>query len=273
VGAGDFNGDGRPDLAFAGYDRVQRPSWQRGNFTLSVFLNTGDGTFAEPLSYSNTCPDDIIVTGDFDGDGHLDIAETTFVQGGPFGVLAIFFNTGDGTFRDQANFIVNPDSSANGMGVADFNGDGVDDIATTTILNPNTSNAAYVLEVFNGSRNGCLDRPAVYPAYPIAVSPSLSLIVTGDFNGDGKPDIATVLGGSYQNDYVDPIQVTVFENQGDGTFAAPVIYRVGGAILESPSGLAVGDFNGDGVTDIAVGTTGVAAPHPSAVNVFLSTCE
>jgi hypothetical protein len=70
-----------------------------------------------------------------------------------------------------------------------------------------------------------------------------------------------------------PIPIYVFENQGDGTFGAPVIYGVGGVASESAMGVAAGDFNGDGVTDIAVTTTGEEAPYPFALNVLLSQCE
>ena len=69
------------------------------------------------------------------------------------------------------------------------------------------------------------------------------------------------------------VEVAVFENLGDGSFAARVTYTVGGADLEYAMAIAAGDFNGDGVTDIAVTTMGEASPYPVAVNVLLSNCE
>jgi FG-GAP-like repeat len=68
-------------------------------------------------------------------------------------------------------------------------------------------------------------------------------------------------------------EVAVFANLGDGSFAAPVTYTVGGAHLEYAMAIAAGDFNGDGVTDIAVTTMGEASPYPVAANVLLSNCE
>ncbi len=64
--AGDFNGDGRLDLAIANYN----------SGTVSILLGNGDGTFRPPVDYStglDTTPDAIAV-GDFNGDGRLDLA-------------------------------------------------------------------------------------------------------------------------------------------------------------------------------------------------------
>jgi len=70
--------------------------------------------------------------------------------------------------------------------VADFfNGDGKDDVATTTILNPNQSTESIVLEVFTGAGNDTFNGPAMYGIVDV---PSVYQVVTGDFNGDGKPD-------------------------------------------------------------------------------------
>jgi hypothetical protein len=275
---GDFNGDGHPDLAFAGYDYVESgggasdgglvssPGPVPEDFALDVFFNEGDGTFAAPASYVNSqgfmlgLPS--IASGDFDGDGHLDIAELT----AGFGV---FFNAGDGTFGREVTYVV--DSGVAGLGVADFNGDGKDDIATTTTLNAGAANESYVLDVFSGADNRSFNGPAQYAIVNI---PFVSQIVTGDFNGDGKPDLAMVLGPNDPNGgWIEPLPVAVFENRGDGTFGAPVTYHVGGELFEYATAIAAGDFNGDGVTDIAVTTSGETAPTPQAVNILLSRCE
>src|SRR5450755_3855005 len=71
-----------------------------------------------------------------------------------------------------------------------FNGDGKDDLATTTVLSPNTPAEANVLEVFTGAAGASVNGP-VY--YPIVNVPDIPTIVTGDFNGDGKPDLAMVM--------------------------------------------------------------------------------
>jgi len=107
--------------------------------------------------------------------------------------------------------------------------------------------------VFTGAGDGTLSGPV---SYTIANIPSGYQIVTGDFNGDGKPDLAMVIGQDSQGALIEPVPVAVFENLGDGSFAARVTYTVGGADLEYAMAIAAGDFNGDGVTDIAVTTMG-----------------
>ncbi|HTA91843.1 MAG TPA: VCBS repeat-containing protein [Polyangiaceae bacterium] len=270
LAAGDFNGDGHPDIAFAGYDNGEiyggLPEPIQTNFALSVFLNAGAGTFAAPATYANPRSFLSLATGDFDGDGQLDLAELTSAA---VAGISIFFNAGGGVFRSEANYPASDSESNFGLGIADFNGDGKDDLATTTVLSPNTAAAANVLEVFSGAAGGSINGP-VY--YPIANVPDISTIVTGDFNGDGKPDLAMVMAKADAASTV-PTPVNVFENQGDGTFGAPVIYGVGGVTFEYASAVAAGDFNGDGVTDIAVTTSGVEPPYPWAVNVLLSQCE
>jgi hypothetical protein len=77
----------------------------------------------------------------------------------------------------------------------------------------------------------------------------------GDFNADGKPDVAVAdINGS---------ELSVFLNQGGGKFAAQAIYAVGGG----PSSVAVGDFNGDGRPDLAVSNR-----TDNTVGVLLDTC-
>ena len=278
LAVGDFDGDGRPDLAFAGYDYLMMggfvtdaggialPGPEPANYALNVFRNTGQGSFAAPVSYANPAWFKDLVTGDFDGDGHLDIAELASTTASMFGV---FYNAGDGTFRDEATFGSSPDRGGAGLGVADFNGDGIDDLATTTILRPNASDEAIVIEVFTGAR----DRSFAMATTEITSVPDVYQVATGDFNGDGKPDVALVLQPAGRGGSAPPVPVAVFENQGDGTFAAPVIYNLSGASELLTDAITAGDFNGDGVTDIAVATTGRFSPYPVAVHVLLSQCE
>ena len=276
--AGDFDGDGRPDLAFAGYDyviggggvtadgRLSLPGPVPTNSALDVFRNAGQGNFAAPVSYAKPASYGGLVAGDFDGDGHLDIAE---LASSAAGMIGVFYNAGDGTFRDEAPYSPNPDWHGFGLGVADFNGDGIDDLVTSTILRPNASDEAIVLEVFTGAR----DRGVAVVTTAITAVPDVDQVATGDFNGDGKPDVALVLQPAGRGGGAPPVPVAIFANTGDGTFAAPVIYYLSGANELLTNALVAGDFNGDGVTDLAVATTGRFDPYPSAVHVLLSQCE
>src|SRR5438445_446992 len=72
-------------------------------------------------------------------------------------------------------------------------------------------------------------------------------VVVGDFNGDGRPDLAVATDGG----------VSVLLSNGDGTFQPARTFAVFfGGFQSSPRLIAVGDFNGDGVQDLAVAIKG-----------------
>jgi hypothetical protein len=112
VAAGDFDGDGRPDLAVANIE----------SGTVSVFLNTGDGTFLSQVMYPVGDAPYAVVVADFDGDGHPDLG----VANGE-GTVSVLLNLGDGTFAPQQTWTtgVIPQSLA----VGDLNRDGHPDLA------------------------------------------------------------------------------------------------------------------------------------------------
>jgi len=115
---------------------------------------------------------------------------------------------------------------------ADFNGDGVTDLATVN-QNDNT------VSVFLGRSNGTF---AAKVDYPVGLSPRW--LVAGDFNRDGKIDLAAV---DYSSN-----TVSILLGNGDGTFQAHVDYPAGGG----PTSLVAADFNGDGKLDLAVTNSG-----------------
>ncbi len=272
--AGDFDGDGRPDIAAIGYDFILPSPIELGlpipvpaDFTIAVLLNTGAGTLAAPVLYPTSRSLSQLSVGDFDGDGHLDLAALDNSSTSGF---VVYFNQGGGVFRDPRPFPGADLWSTYGLGVADFDGDGKSDIASPAIINSNSPNEQKVLRIFNGQSDGTLSEPVNYPIQNV---PSVYRVATGDFNGDGKPDVALVMGNGTFGAPVTPIPVSVFLNQGDGSLAAPTDYFVGDAVQSSALSFMVGELNGDGATDIAVTTTNIVEPLHKALNVLLSECE
>ena len=112
--------------------------------------------------------------------------------------------------------------------------------------------------------------PSASPFQNIAVGDSPDFITTGDFNGDGILDLAVAITNY---DYFEPGNtpsggVSILLGNGDGTFRPPVEYPVG----QDPIALTTGDFNGDGIIDIAVAEGGdslYGAGEPGGVTVLL----
>ncbi len=218
--AADFSGNGRVGLAavdgFGG--------------AVTVRLGLGDGTFQVPRHFDVGNEPSGLVAVDFNHDGRQDLAAA---NDGPPGGASVLMGLGDGTFQQQTQFTTGISSS---IASADFNGDGRPDIVTTN-YDPETASGD--VTVLLGLGDGTFQSAVHYAAgdRPFAV-------VTGDFNGDGRPDIAVV--NQFSNN------VSIFLNNGDGTFQAAVNYHVGAA----PDAIAVGDFNGDHHLDLAVANSG-----------------
>src|SRR5262249_41800539 len=147
---------------------------------------------------------------------------------------------GDGTFQSIQNY--NVTLSTNSMAIGDFNRDGILDIAAYH------SNAALTALLGNG--DGTFNE-GIYST-PDGAAGQAYLLISGDFNGDGKTDVAAARG-NYGF-------INVLGSNGDGTFTS-----IGGASVgDDPRSLVSGDFNNDEIPDIAV-----AVFHSNTVVVLL----
>lgn len=222
----DVNGDGKPDLAVAGGYGVL------SYFSLTTLINRGDGTFANPANFPVLQFPYSAVVGDFNGDGHVDIATTSFTQTGGVSVL---LGKDDGTF--QAHVDSPTGQSPTAIATGDFNGDGKLDLV---VADSSPTNA--LLSTLIGNGDGTFQNNISQ-----TVPGPLGSLAVGDFNGDGKLDVAAVTFNTSV--------VSIFLGHGDGSFAAPVQYSTG-PMAQSPPyhNVLTGDFNGDGKLDLAVAT-------------------
>jgi hypothetical protein len=225
---GDFNGDGKLDIATA--------NGGGGPGSVSILLGNGDGTFQNHVDYAKGAAPVSLATGDFNGDGKLDIAYLDFG-----GKISILLGNGDGAFI--AGQSITTTASGLHLITADLNGDSKLDLVQ---VNPNSpvSNISILL----GNGDGTFQSPVNYPVPAFAEA-----VIATDFDGDGKLDIATIDGAQSSN--ATTAVLSVLLGNGDGTFRSHTDFQTNGGL----AGLVAGDFNTDGKTDVLVAGT------PSAI--------
>ncbi len=207
----DWNGDGRKDLVAVNH-YTENPYF---------YFGTGQGTFlVRPASSAGTDPR-TLVTGDFDGDGRKDVIVANYGSGD----LSLLLGRGDGTLAGETRIAAA--SSPQVLAATDFNGDSRPDLLLIS------SGLQVRLSDGQGGFGVPIQAPGAYSPAAVAV---------GDFNGDGRPDLVLSRSGLYTSPGVE-----VRLGNGSGAFSSS------GTIVasETASSLAVGDFNGDGFTDIA----------------------
>ena len=274
---GDFNGDGKLDIATTnsgGSVGIRTAGGPPG-----ILLGNGDGTFTAGTTPETATHALIIAAADFNGDGKLDLA----VDGGTDGALIILIGNGDGTFSASSASVTNFDPAF--VATGDFNGDGKVDVAIANGTNSNivvmlgngdgtfassqntyqmgSSPSSIVVADFNNDGKADLavqnsdntvavlmgvgDGTFTSTASAVFDNAGYSLdLVAGDFNGDGKPDLAA----SFLGDEPGVVTVAIMLGNGDGTFK--VVYNPTGDADGEVPGISVADFNRDGKTDLAL---------------------
>jgi hypothetical protein len=223
----DFNGDGKPDVL------------ESGTGTLLVLLGNGDATFKAAATTASAAALQPIATTDLNGDGKADVVGT-FANN-----LIVYLSKGDGTFAAGVSYslgLASPGSTLNSFDIsfADFNGDGKTDVVVSS------AGRADQEIVFLGNGDGTFQAARSSAGIPFPCSTALA--VSGDFTGDGKPDLAL------NCQITTPFGVYVLAGNGDGTFQAPTL-----SIPNVSGTMAAADLNGDGKLDLVVevgGNTG-----------------
>ena len=226
----DMNGDGLLDVVISGLQ------------TIDVLINLGGSTFAAPVSYAQIGQGEFFA-GDLNADGKMDLALTDPTSA----ALVVYVGTGLGrlaapsAFLLRTTFFTQNYVNAPTMALGDFNGDGKLDLVAP-LWEAQTANGYVTLALGNGL--GAFGTPSA-TALPGPVGEFNSPVVTGDFNHDGKLDVAIFTPGS-------PGSVYTLLGKGDGTFQAPqtTMFSLDTKGSNTNCYLLAGDFNGDGKLDL-----------------------
>lgn len=209
---GDFNGDGYLDIAVV----------TKGFPAVLVFLNDRKGGFLKPTTYTVAPSPYDISSRDVNGDGAPDLVMTNLESDRG----TILINDGDGSFRKPQEFPLLL-AKALTQEPIDVNGDGKTDIVA---LNTASDDLSVFLnqgaDKFKQMKN-------------IAIGPTPTDKVFGDFNHDGLVDIAVTLDGG---------EVAIMLNNGNGSFTKSQVIKVG----KNPTSPVAADFDGDGTIDLAI---------------------
>ncbi len=253
----DIDEDGRPELLSAAGNSVTSSAWSaEGGFRTSTILN-----FSTPIS--------LLAVGDFNGDGHHDLVISRFTTSGFFSFLP---GRGDGTFGDPIDLPATFNTALGGTG--DFNGDGKLDLVFSnpydssiqvmlgngdftfqppTLLQ--TTFGAGIVRAVDVTGDGITDLVVI--SYP-TLGPSTVDIFVGSPSGFGAPIVQSVAGYSLDVHDLDGDQkpdllvsggpnLALYKGNGNGTFQDPIYVGVAG----SPQRAVAGDFDHDGIVDIA----------------------
>jgi hypothetical protein len=272
VQTSDIDGDGFPDL-FVGtaHNGLFTTDHYTGGYFHS-FLNYGDGTFGKPRAYfpgplgavsTPSARQLAFDVADYTGDGKADLVEVTAGLSANTTAFTVFPGAGDGTFAQttKQTQLTNPPAPQFVAAVAsgDVDGDGKNDIVFAWAADQ--SGSSPTISVALGKGDGTFQSQVDY-SVPASVLLSgfnvTNSLILADVNGDKKPDIVFLTGGSSVPNTDGALYVML--NNGNGTFHTPT------KIDSQPyfNYLATADFDGDGFADVVVNVEATVSTNSSA---------
>jgi len=230
MAAGDFNGDGTPDVVV-----VNNAINKFGN--VSVLIADGNGGFLPPVTYSvNGSTPVWAAVADFNGDHKLDLAISVTTTNS----VSILLGNGDGTFQPAVSYAV--EVGPQGITIGDVNGDGKPDVIAANQCGVDPLCGQGTVSVLLGNGDGTFQNELSFGGGRSPLS-----VTTADFNGDGHLDVAVADACGTDPTCISNGTVAILLGNGDGTLQPLTSYPSTGL---DTARLTVGDFNGDHHPDV-----------------------